>query len=418
MSDIIEIKSNVTGAVVKFRRKTPEELEKQEVIKSEQITPGVNVPKPNTDLSIAQRGNLFGNIAQNIQSPNLVRKAMGGLEAMGAPFTLLAAGIANPALEMQKGNFNPKDLLRESMAGVSGKKLGRYIDVFRRAGVPAPIASTLDIVLSTSPIKALQMAKRAIAPISKLSDKGIIQAGDSLIKASNEAEKFAGQKLGEAFKSVDNIKINTPAVKSIISKLPKALQDKITETIGKTEGITDLSIKQVRQIKQIVGKYKPKMWGQEARGVAENIEAEEMNKAYSGLKQVMTNVIKKSTDKKTAENLLRMENDYSEVSNAADYIRKTIVDATLKKPTKAGFMARKMIMPQDVSGREALNVLRGSGKLARKSINKSLSNMETFNRWLMLHRLGEHALNAAMFGGIAGGIGGLLLKKATGDTND
>jgi len=419
VSDTITLKNKTTGETITLRRKSIKPKEEKKTSEMGQVTPGVNVPQVNTDEAIASRGTIASNIKDDLSSPNMARKVLGAVGIMGAPLNAIRSAVANPALEMQKGNFNPGDLAMEAWKGVSGQKQGRYIDVYRRAGVPAPAASGLDFVLSSSPLKAVQVAKKAISAVAKMSDKGIMKAGESLIKATDEAEKFVGSQVGEAFKKVETLKVDPTTLYNSISKLPKVLLSKLEETFGNLEDFAqNATVGKVRELKHFVGKYRPSAFGKTERGLAENIDAEDMNNAYRSLKSLLSETVEKATDSKTAANLMKLEKSYSDVRRASDYVKKTVVDSTLRKPTKAGNMAGKLVVEGDVSGRDALNTLRKSGKVSKKQIDKAISSLEAFNRWRAMAEFGKHAANAALYGGAIGGLGGYVGGKLYRDQQD
>lgn len=417
MSETIKLRDKVTGEVITLRMKSSspkKEERKSEPVK--QITPGVDVPAINTDEAIAKRGTYWGNVKENLQSPNIARKAMGALGVVGAVPSAFNSAIGNPALEMQKGNFNPSDLAREAYLGFTGKKQGRPVDVYRRGGVPAPAASVMDFALSMSPVKTLQVAKRAFSPIAKLSDKGVAKAGSDLINASSQAEKAVGTQLNQAFLEVDTVRLDSDDAYRFIdsaSKLPKVVLARLEDEFGKLDQIAqNMTVGQLRKMKQFIGKLRPSSFGKSERGVAENLDAEDLNKAYSGFKAILKDSIKKSRGEEEASKLMNLEKSYSEVSRASDYVKKTVVDPTLRKPTKGGSMAKKVTMEGDLSGRDAINTIRKSGKEARKSIDRALNSLEAFNKWQAATQFGQHAFNAMLYGGAMGGFGGYAMSKA------
>jgi hypothetical protein len=56
-----------------------------------------------------------------------------------------------------------------------------------------------------------------------------------------------------------------------------------------------------------------------------------------------------------------------------------------------------------------MNILKKSG--ARKEINRAMSSLEAFNKWQAIAKFGQHAINAAIFGGAVGSMGGLVASK-------
>jgi hypothetical protein len=412
MSDTIKLKDKISGETITLRLKPVSSSVSQ-----------ISQPKKSFGLSDSNR--IAGDVAQEMQqrgriqdigkdfqSPNIVKKGIGTLRTVGAPLTMLEAGIANPALAIQSGNYNPLSLAKESIAGFTGQKLGEYGDVMRIGGFPKPIAATTGLALSMSPFKAINMVGKTFGRISKLSDKGIIRAGESLLKATDEAKTFAGTNLKNIYKGIDNIAVDSSKFIDNITKLPKPLVGKLEEVFGRLDEFgSNLTIGRLRELKQTIGKYKPSTFGKGERGLAENLEAEDINKVYGAIKKLLNETVEQAVGKKTAQALLKADEAFTEVSNSSDYIRKLVVESTLKKPTKAGAIAKRLQVQGDVSGREALNVLKGSGKKARKEINKAVSALEAFNKWQMVAQFGQHAANAALFGGAIGGVGGFVGSK-------
>lgn len=376
---------------------------------------------------IAKRGSLWGNIIADIQSPNVIKKVVGGLQAMGSPLTQLEAGIANPALLLQTGDLysqakapttlgvlgeGARRLAEESFKGFTGRRLGQYGDVYRAGGVPSPLAATAGFTLAMSPVKAIQVLNRTFGAVTKLSDKGIMNAGNALIKAGGEAKVFTGTKLNEAFRTVDNVKVNADDFLNAVSKLPKTFISKLEEMFGNLDEVAgSITVGRLRQLKQTIGKVRPTVFGREARGAVETLEVEDINKVYSAIKKLMASSVEKATNKKTADALMKMEDTFTQVSRASDYIKKIIVEPTLRKPTRAGGMAGKMVVEGDVSGRIALTTLKKSGKEARKTINQAVSALEAFNKWRAIVETTQHVIRAATYGGAIGAAGGMAAGK-------
>jgi hypothetical protein len=411
MSDTIKVRDKITGEVITLQMKgtSPTKGASAPVSRKESLSAGVASRTSTAKEEISKRGNILGNVVSNLASPNPVRKGMGVLGVAAAPLSMLESGIANPALKMQEGNFNPIDLAKESFLGFTGQKQGQYGDVARIAGYPKPIAATIGLVASMSPLKAGQAINKTFGSIKRLSDKGIIKAGESLINATREATQATGIKVGEAFKAVENIKVDPNRFIDSVSKLPKALISELEDRFGSLSDMSELNIGQLRAIKQVIGKFRPGVFGKEARGVAENIEAEKINQVYGAIKKMLSNSVEIATNKKTASALMELEDAYSKVSKSSDYIQKTIVESTLGQATKGGAMAKKLALEGDVSGRTAMNILKQSG--ARKSINDAVRSLEAFNKWQAIGKFGKHAMDAAMFGGAVGSLGGLVANK-------
>ena len=271
---------------------------------------------------ISGRGSIASNISDNFRSSSYLRKGLGALQVAGAPLTALQAGISNPSLQMQQGNFNPGRLLKESALGLTGQKLGEYGDVMSVAGAPKPIAATAGLILDVAgPIKVAKTVSKALGSISMMSDASLMKAGGDLTKAVESANTHVGTALGDAFKQVDGIKISNSDFTRNVSSLPKPLRQAVEEELGSLKNI-DPTIGNLRRIRQIVGKFKPSAVGREERGLAENIEADKLNTIYGSMKSTITNYVSKAIGAGKASNLLALEDSAANVYRASDLVNK------------------------------------------------------------------------------------------------
>ena len=361
---------------------------------------------------IAKRGNLLEQIPQNLQSPNMLRKGLGGLQALGAPMTMMEGGLSNVGLKLQQGD--PTNLGQEFMAGITGQKQGQYGDIFRVVGVPEPLSALGGLMIpSALPFAIVDKISDTFGKISRLSDKGIMRAGRELINGADEAGKFSKARLDSQFAKVDKVKIDPASFYDEISKLPNALINKLEAEFGKLENVAlNLTVGRLREIKGMIGKYNPGSFGREARGLSENLNADEINKIYGSIKNLMEKSMVGAVKPKEIARLLNLEDKSTEVIRSIEYLKRTIVEPTLRKPTKAGNMAKKVVLEGDVSGREALNVLRSQGSKARNAINNAKRALDAFNVAQGLTKVAKHALSAATYGGAIGAIGGGIASKA------
>lgn len=413
MSDTIKLRDTISGEVLTLKLKDTTPIKKDKPQAKESYSEKVGRLRAETTEEIAKRGSYWGGIKENLMSPNPVKRTLGVLGVVGAPFAALEGAVANPSLALQRGEVNPLALAKEAYLGATGKKQGQYGDVYRDSGfVPKPVAAGAGLLLNVSPIKALQTVNKTFGAIKKLSDKGIIKAGESLIKATQEATKVTGVGLEKAYQPLNNITVNSKAVKSLLDKMPSVLRDEITQRFSGVN-FANPTVAVVREIKQIIGKYKPNVFGKGERGIAENIEAARIEQLYAMTKKIINSVVESRVGKKAAEVLSKTDDAFHSVSNASDYIQKSIIDATLKQATKAGSMAKKIAIEGDVSGRAAMNVLKRSG--ARKEINKAMDALQAFNKWQAIHFWTQKGINAALFGGVAGSIGGQAMRKVSGE---
>jgi hypothetical protein len=256
------------------------------------------------------------------------------------------------------------------------------------------------------------MANKALTGISKMSDKGILKAGESLIGATEQATGAIGKKLGEAFSQVDSMFVDPKMAQKVVLGLPKEIKTVLTENFGDLTALArKMTVGQLRQFKQVLGQYSPSSFGRAERGMLENIAGDKVTRAYASAKQLLEDALRtnKATRGKFADVLLGLEDKFAEVSRASSLVKKTVMEPTLQMATEAGKMAGKIQVEGRVGGRMALNILRKSGKEAKKSIDKAMSAMESFNKWRAASEAGRKLVNAAAYGGIGGSLGGLAL---------
>jgi hypothetical protein len=107
-----------------------------------------------------------------------------------------------------------------------------------------------------------------------------------------------------------------------------------------------------------------------------------------------------------ADDLLDADDAFLEAKRASDFIKKNVVDPTTLKPTRGGRVATSLIKEGDVTTREALRVLKESSRASKKSINKAIKSLASYNQFIKVKRVGQKITNYAILGGVAGSIGG------------
>jgi hypothetical protein len=369
------------------------------------------------EMDVAARGDVWDKIIGDYMSPNPVRKVMGNLEFAAVPTTAIENAISNPVMAMQRGNFNPMDLAKEAGKGLIGQKQGQYGDIMRGVGVPKPIAAGVGLAYNALPIGIAGKISKAFTGVTKASDKGILRAGEELMKAGDQATEVVGGKLNEAYKVVNDIPIDPNAFLKTAKKLPKVLIDKLEEVFGgKIDSIAqNLNVGILRDIKSLVGKYRPAAFN-ELKTASETIEGEAINSVYGSIKNLMHETMSKTLgNKKASQAILEADENFGNVAKATKYVKTNVLDPILQKATNAGKMAGKIAKEGDVSGRDALNTFR---KYARKSTDKAVSALESFNRWRAISEGGRKVVNAMAYGGVAGSLGGLALGKVVRPNSD
>ncbi len=363
------------------------------------------------EQDIASRGNIQTTVPEKFRSGGVMNKVLGSLEVAGAPFEAAQAMVANPMLEMQRGNFNPMDLAREAAMGASLQKRGQYGDVYRGAGVPEPIAAGAGLFLDiAAPVKVLKGLNNAFGKISKMSDKNVGAISTFMNRAADDAIKVTGNNLDVAYSLADDVVVDGDKMLNALTELPDVVMKRLEKDLGKIDP-SNISVPMARKIKQFVGKYRPSAFGKSELGLAETMDIEDINKAYSGFKKAIYDSVNSSKGKKAADAINELDEAYHGLKDSVSYVRKVISDKTLKKPTKGGRLAEKVIAEGDYSARDAMNTIRSASKDARKYVNKAMRSINKYNKHIRNIQMAQHAINAATFGGAIGGIGGAVASK-------
>ena len=272
----------------------------------------------------------FESMRGKMSTGGAVSRGMAGLEAMGAVPTALESTISAPIVEgtrqVQSGRIEPQKLFQEFLSGLSGKKKYEFGDIARQVGVPEGVSATLGLGASVVAGGAgLRKILSAIPQkISKSSDKGIKVAGEALIKGSDEALNAMKLNLDNAYAPVANARINPANIISIADDLPPALIAEAEKMMGKQ--IQNFNtISDLRELKSIVGKYRPSAFGKASTGVAETLEGEKINRAYKTIKSAMHDELIAAGLGRQSKAILDADTAFVNIKKASDYIRKSVV---------------------------------------------------------------------------------------------
>lgn len=368
------------------------------------------------EARVEERGTFVDEVKDNLKSKSKLKKALGVVQVATAPFSLLESGLSAQAIEIQKGNLNPIDLVKEGLLGFTGQKQSEYGDVFQIAGAHPALAATAGFALAMgSPIATMKSLGQTFGKISKFSDKGLLRAGKNLIKATDESAKYAGNKLNLAYSKVDKIPVEGSGIVDDISTLPNSVVSELEQEIGsRIEVFTEnLDISKLRTLKAALGRLRPHSFSKDAKGVEETILDRKINRTYSSLKKRLSETLEKGVkDKKQVKALVDSEEKFVDVLRSNDYLKSIVVEPRLLKPTKGGAVAAGIKDARDVSAREALNSLKSSGPQAKNAINSAITDLEKFNRLMTTIKISKHVASAAIFGGAIGAVGGRTASKA------
>lgn len=420
----MKIRNTKTGEVIDLS--APKEKPKSEEAKTED--------------RIKERGTIQDTAKKLVGKESVVEKVIAGAQVADAPFSAIESAISNPALAIQKGDVkssgamagpmgmasDPKGsardmgkVIQEAILGISLQKQGQYGDIMKNAGFNPILADTAGVVLHLSPVKVYSEVAKTFGAISKMSDKGMLKAGDNLLNAVNQAKNAVGVKVTQEFaKGADNVPVDGIAFIDDIAKLPAPIMKRAETVFGDlAEFANGLTVGKVREFKRFLGKLKPSSYGQAERGIQENLDVQDLQKVYSNLKSRITGTLsdpKSGIPKKQVEYLAKLEESYSDVVDASRYIRKAIVDPVLETPSKVGNLAKKVSAEGDATSRIALTTIKKASSQAMRNVNEAMKQIENFNRNQQLKSVAGHAINAAVYGGVAGGVGGRILRSIQG----
>ena len=400
----MRIVNKKTGDVIDLSNKPKEQAKESQTSKTEE--------------KIQSRGKIQESVKKVSSDPSVVKKVEGGLELLASPLSSIESGLSNPMLELQRGNVNPQDLLKKSILGFSLQRQGQYGDVMKNAGYNPLLADSAGLLLNISPAKVYMGVAKTFGNISKMSDKGLMKAGTTLVDATNEAKAAVGKKVGEEFgKHANHLGVDGLKFLDDVSEIPKPILNKLEVAFGKMEDFAQgLTVGKVREFKTYLGKLKPNSFGGAEHGIQESLDVKDLNKAYGKVRERIYSTLKdNNVDKKVTDHLMNLEDSFSTVMDARRFIKKQIVDPTLNVPSRVGTFAGEVTKGVNPTSRIALTSIKKASSKAMGAVNKAMGEIESFEKWQAAKQATSHAVKAAVYGGIAGGIGGAILRKAQGE---
>jgi len=368
-----------------------------------------------TEKRIESRGKIQDS-AKKLTEKSNVTKVSGALELASSPLSSIESGIANPMLELQKGNVNPQELLKQSILGFSLQRQGQYGDIMKNAGYNPLLADSAGLLLNLSPAKVYMGVAKTFGNISKMSDKGLMKAGTKIVEAADEARMAVGKKVGEEFgKHANHIGVDGLKFLDDVADIPKPVLNKLEVAFGKMEDFAKgLNVGKLREFKTYLGKLKPNSFGQAEHGIQESLDVKDLSKAYGKVRErVYQSLNDAKLDKKVTDHLMNLEDSFSEVMDARRFIKKSIVDPTLNVPSRVGTFANQVTEGINPTARIAMSSIKKASSKAMRSINDAMGKIESFERWQHAKQMSSHAVRAAVYGGAAGAVGGKILNKVT-----
>ena len=101
--------------------------------------------------------------------------------------------------------------------------------------------------------------------------------------------------------------------------------------------------------------------------------------------------------------------------NARRFIKKQIVDSTMNTASKVGTFAEDVSEGINPTARIALTTIKKASSKAMNDVNEAMRKIESFERWQSAKQVASQGVRAAAFGGVAGGIGGTILRRMQGE---
>jgi len=348
----------------------------------------------NIENIIGDRGSVWNQFTPNT---SIGGRAMTGLTAIGVPGQLLQSGIANPLIELQKGNVNPIDLAKKSFEGFIGKRRGEFGDVGRMAGAPEAVSATLGLAADIAIPMGLAKVASKLGAVSKFADAKTTKAIRSFVK-SVEGNKGALVKVGskvqnyyddigkvvvDKTKFLDEMSNATNAVKKSISDIPGATIKQAEKTIS--ELAEDGTVNAVRKAKDMVDDLITQ-WNKSATGGKVSKTQKHLMAIRGKLDDIASDAIvvsktKQVGAKKAAKYLKgfkKTRKDYSIIKKGYSDIQKRMVNPNTGEPTKTGDLLKNILDSREGDLRKTLAAISKKGvkgnKFAQelKSIEKSI----------------------------------------------
>lgn len=337
------------------------------------------------------------------------------MKTIAVPFQRAESAVSGLGLGLQKGSL--KEGIKRAKEGLTGEKVQEYGDLIRTTGYGGDaneaIASTVGFTASlVAPLEYLKKVNKSLSSIQNFSDKGLMKAGKDLLKGSDEAVSIVGKHLDDVYAPINKVKVNPNNVLDDIAKMPETVIKHLENEMGSSvdDILSDFDISKARQLKRVLGELKPTSFGKAEKGAIETIQDMQINKAYSVIKRTMQEALESSGLTKEADSLLKADSAFSDTLRSSKFIRKTITDATLRKPTKTGSIALRMAKEGDLSARYALNTLKSASSKANKSITKAIEELDRFNQLRVASWAAKRIGTGAVYGGIGGVAGGKVIN--------
>jgi len=386
------------------------------------LTPSPGLPREaEVQRLISKRTGPVETLRKEIETPFEFRKhpfkstlkiPITGAKFLGIPVSRASAAIGGFGLGLQKQK-GFKESFKMGREGLLGEKEFRAFDPIRKTGVLPDIVTDIAEVATEIAVslKALSgIGKILRGPIQKLSDKKLLKIGRDLVKSTDDAVTATGKPLTKAYQPINQLSVKTDKVLNEVADLEPQIVRHLEKEIGQNidEFMENFTIEKARQLKGALAKLKPASFGKEARGAIDTVIDKQVSRTYSSIKKSMQETLDTQGLKKAANKLLKADEDFEDTINASRFIKRTITDPLLKKPTRVGRVAGGIEREGDVTTRSALNKLRESNIFVKQRINNIVDGLEEFNkiqkRKRFVGQVGQSVLRGVVVGGTVGRI--------------
>jgi len=394
----------------------PTEADMQEIFSTlpqpNQVVQDPTLPNSaEVDQNVAGREDILSRLMQDAPKQaalvaNPVDTGKNLLNAIGGSAQRLEAGLANPAGEMQKGNFNPPSLLDSMVKGLEGKVLGQFGDLVRRTGVGGDyneaLASTTGFMAALSIPDLLNKGKAT----KSLQNKAMVIGSDvnqavtdavrnrtgfleDMRSAFYDAKSTAVEKYGMGLDDLAKNNPNTPVdLKPAIDYLNQAVayEPKLRNAINRIPQLVNLmdnpssaSKMGIKEVQSIVNDLQSKVSSGKLKGIGVRPDDIPLLDAIHDIKAQMVQAFPDLAD---------LRKDYGEVLNNFNLVRSKFTPRSLEGSIKNNFGGVEM-------EKAAKTLLKDSPEI--------LARMKNYN---LIRKVGKVALI-----GTEGVAGAVLLKK-------
>lgn len=386
---------------------------------------------------LQERGPLdIPSIGRRLKGGSLSDRIVAGIEGAAIPFRVTEAAVANPLLQVIKGETGAKEAVEGFRIGgpvgavinpifeaqdtgfenipssvveaLKGKRLGEFGDVYTGLGADEATAATLgfttDVALGAGILKgALKTIRKGFL---KKGDKAALSALDDFGKGLDRAEEASKQVVNSFWKGIDDVKVNPAKIveSESFNKLPKSAISIIEEELGKNiEEISNLA--DIRKVKQTLGVLKSNAFGKAERGLQNTLDERKVKKAYGFFSNLINDTLNQAGRGKDAAKLQEVNAAAEEVIKASKIIRGEL--KTAKGKERIQTLISQTSKLSGAPFRKNLTTLAKQSKKAEKLFTKSV---QTLNKIAFRESMKRTAGNIVKFG-LTGAVAGKVLQS-------